>query len=118
MRSTYVANIQVVTTRHPISFDLPYRSVEARFRASFIGEVKVTDYSKLNYQQLVHIANDDSIAASMSEHEYESLSSEIWKKFKAEKQIVAQSDLSDLYHDSQSASGIHPAQPSLSRSGD
>jgi hypothetical protein len=48
----------------------------------------VKDYSTLNYQQLLRIANNDSIAASMSEEEYESLSSELWKKFRAEKRIA------------------------------
>jgi hypothetical protein len=38
--------------------------------------------------QLVQIANNDSIAAAMSEEEYESLSSELWRKFGAEKRIA------------------------------
>jgi hypothetical protein len=78
----------------------------------------VTDYSKLTYQQLVQIANNDSLAASMSEGEYESLSSELWKKFHLEKQIAAQSDSSVRYRGLQGPRGIPTSQPSLSRSGD
>jgi hypothetical protein len=49
----------------------------------------MTDYSKLSYQELCKIANNDAIADSMSEEEYENLSRELWKKFRVEKRITA-----------------------------
>jgi hypothetical protein len=47
----------------------------------------VTDYSRMNYEELRRIADNDSIADKMSEEEYESLSIELWKKFRLEKII-------------------------------
>jgi hypothetical protein len=47
----------------------------------------VTDYSKMNYQELFRIANNDPAAEAMSEEEYEALSVELWRKFSAEKRI-------------------------------
>jgi hypothetical protein len=44
-----------------------------------------TDYSAMKYEELRRIANDDAIAESMSDEEYESLSAVMWKKFSAEK---------------------------------
>jgi hypothetical protein len=49
----------------------------------------MSDYSKLSYQELCRIANDDAIAQSMSEEEYERLSRELWKKFRIEKRVTA-----------------------------
>jgi hypothetical protein len=49
----------------------------------------MTDYSKLSYQELCKIANNDAIADGMSEEEYETLSRELWKKFRVEKRITA-----------------------------
>jgi hypothetical protein len=44
-----------------------------------------TDYSRMNYEELRRIADNDSIADKMSNEEYESLSVELWRKFSAEK---------------------------------
>ncbi len=44
-----------------------------------------TDYSRMNYEQLREIADNDPIADKMSNEEYESLSVELWRKFSAEK---------------------------------
>jgi hypothetical protein len=49
----------------------------------------MTDYSQLSYQELCKIANNDAIADSMSEEDYERLSRELWKKFRVEKRITA-----------------------------
>jgi hypothetical protein len=49
----------------------------------------MTDYSKLSYQELCQMANNDAIADSLSEEEYEKLSRELWKKFRVEKRITA-----------------------------
>jgi hypothetical protein len=43
------------------------------------------DYSRMSYEELRTIADDDSIADKMSDEEYESLSLALWKKFSAEK---------------------------------
>ena len=43
------------------------------------------DYSKMNYEDLRRIADNDRIADRMSDDEYESLSVAMWKKFSAEK---------------------------------
>ena len=43
------------------------------------------DYSRMNYEELLKIADNDLIADHMSNEEYESLSVELWKKFSAEK---------------------------------
>ena len=43
------------------------------------------DYSRMNYQQLREIADNDAIADVMPTEEYESLSIELWKKFSLEK---------------------------------
>jgi hypothetical protein len=48
----------------------------------------VTDYSRMNYEELRKIADNDSIADKMSEEEYESLSVELWKKFRLEKIVT------------------------------
>ena len=44
-----------------------------------------TDYSRMNYEQLREIADNDPVADKMSNEEYESLSVELWRKFSAEK---------------------------------
>ena len=44
-----------------------------------------TDYSRMKYEELRGIADNDSIADKMSHEEYESLSVELWKNFSAEK---------------------------------
>jgi hypothetical protein len=43
------------------------------------------DYSRMNYEELRMIADDDSIADRMSDEEYESLSVVLWRKFSVEK---------------------------------
>ncbi|HKI24780.1 MAG TPA: hypothetical protein VKA07_00565 [Candidatus Sulfotelmatobacter sp.] len=45
----------------------------------------MTDYSAMNYDELRRIADNDSVADSMSEAEYEALSVELWRKFGLEK---------------------------------
>jgi hypothetical protein len=47
----------------------------------------MTDYSKMSYDQLRKIADNDAIADRMSDEEYEALSSELWKKFGMEKLV-------------------------------
>jgi hypothetical protein len=44
-----------------------------------------TDYSRMNYEQLRKIADNDAIADKMSDEEYESLSIELWREFSLEK---------------------------------
>jgi hypothetical protein len=48
----------------------------------------MTDYSKMSYDQLRKIADNDAIADRMSDEEYEALSSELWKKFGMEKLVA------------------------------
>ncbi len=43
------------------------------------------DYSRMSYEELRMIADNDSIADKMSDEEYESLSVALWRKFSAEK---------------------------------
>ncbi len=43
------------------------------------------DYSRMSYEELRMLADNDSIADKMSNEEYESLSVALWKKFSAEK---------------------------------
>ncbi|MGB8469121.1 MAG: hypothetical protein WCD71_03075 [Candidatus Sulfotelmatobacter sp.] len=43
------------------------------------------DYSRMSYEELRTIADNDSVADRMSEEEYESLSLALWRKFSAEK---------------------------------
>lgn len=43
------------------------------------------DYSRMNYEELRRIADNDPVADKMSNEEYESLSVELWRKFSAEK---------------------------------
>jgi hypothetical protein len=43
-----------------------------------------TSYSRMNYEQLRKIADDDILAANMSNEEYEALSVAMWRKFGAE----------------------------------
>ncbi len=43
------------------------------------------DYSRMSYEELRMIADNDSIADKMSDEEYESLSLALWRKFSAEK---------------------------------
>jgi len=50
----------------------------------------MTKYAKMNYDELRKIADDDSIADNISDEEYDSLSTELWKKFSAEKVITQQ----------------------------
>ena len=46
---------------------------------------KATDYSRMNYEELRTIADNDSIAGRMSDEEYESLSVAMWRKFSVER---------------------------------
>jgi hypothetical protein len=48
----------------------------------------MTDYSKMSYDQLRKLADNDAIADRMSDEEYEALSSELWKKFGLEKLVA------------------------------
>jgi hypothetical protein len=48
----------------------------------------MTDYSKMSYEQLCMIADNDAVADRMSDEEYEALSSELWKKFGIEKLVA------------------------------
>jgi len=48
----------------------------------------MTDYSKMSYEALRQLANNDSVADKMSDEEYESLSIELWKKFGVERALV------------------------------
>jgi hypothetical protein len=43
-----------------------------------------TGYSKMNYEQLRKIAENDLIAENMSSEEYEALSIALWRKFSME----------------------------------
>lgn len=43
------------------------------------------DYSRMSYEELRTIADNDSVADSISDEEYESLSVAMWRKFSAEK---------------------------------
>jgi hypothetical protein len=45
------------------------------------------DYSKMSYEQLRTIADNDSLADRMSEEEYEALSVQMWRKFGMEQGI-------------------------------
>jgi hypothetical protein len=47
----------------------------------------MTDYSRMSYQQLRSIADNDAIADRMSEEEYEALSIQMWRKFGMEQGI-------------------------------
>jgi hypothetical protein len=44
-----------------------------------------TDYSRMSYEELRNLADNDPIADKMSNEEYETLSVELWRKFSAEK---------------------------------
>lgn len=48
----------------------------------------MTSYSRMSYEQLRKIADDDSIADNIADEEYESLSVELWRKFSVEKGIT------------------------------
>lgn len=48
----------------------------------------MTEYSKMSYEALRKIADNDSVADNMSDEEYESLSIELWRKFSVENGIV------------------------------
>jgi|GEM_PF-2641983 hypothetical protein len=43
------------------------------------------DYSRMSYEELRTLADNDSVADTMSNEEYESLSVALWRKFSAEK---------------------------------
>lgn len=43
-----------------------------------------SNYSRMNYEQLRKIADDDVLAENMSNDEYEALSVAMWRKFSAE----------------------------------
>ena len=43
-----------------------------------------TNYSRMNYEQLRKIADNDILAENMSNEEYEALSVAMWRKFSAE----------------------------------
>jgi hypothetical protein len=45
------------------------------------------NYSRMNYEELRKIADNDPIADNMSDEEYGSLSVELWRKFSAEKLV-------------------------------
>jgi hypothetical protein len=65
-----------------------FAHTEERQHTSFRQVHKGTDaidYSRMNYEELRTIADDDSIADKMSNEEYESLSVELWRKFSVEK---------------------------------
>jgi len=47
----------------------------------------MTNYSRMSYEQLRKIVDDDS-ADDMPDEEYESLSAELWRKFSVEKGIT------------------------------
>jgi hypothetical protein len=48
----------------------------------------MTDYSRMSYEALRQIADNDSAANHMSDEEYECLSVELWRKFSAEKGLT------------------------------
>lgn len=48
-------------------------------------KTRATDYSRMNYEELRKIADNDPVADSVSNEEYESLSIELWRKFSMEK---------------------------------
>jgi hypothetical protein len=56
------------------------RTEERRLKSS-----DAIDYSRMSYEELRTIADNDSIAEKMSDEEYESLSVALWRKFSAEK---------------------------------
>jgi hypothetical protein len=47
----------------------------------------MTDYSRMSYDQLRRIADNDAVADRMSEEEYEALSVQMWRKFSVEQGI-------------------------------
>jgi hypothetical protein len=53
------------------------------------------DYSRMNYEELLKIADNDAIADKMSNEEYESLSVELWKRFSIEKLTHRESPAAD-----------------------
>jgi hypothetical protein len=52
--------------------------------ATWIGRGRPADYSGMKYEELRRIANNDAMTDEMSDEEYESLSSEMWRKFSLE----------------------------------
>jgi len=48
-------------------------------------KTRATDYSRMNYEELRKIADNDPVAEAMSNEEYESLSIQLWRKFSMEK---------------------------------
>lgn len=48
------------------------------------------NYSRMSYEELRKIADDDSNSARLSDEEYEALSVELWRKFGAEKALSEQ----------------------------
>ena len=53
-----------------------------------LAKGKTNDYSRMTYDALRKIADNDAVADNMSEGEYESLSVELWRKFSAEKRLT------------------------------
>ena len=52
----------------------------------------MTDYSRMSYEQLRRIADNDAVADRMSEEEYEALSVQMWRKFGVEQGIRERHD--------------------------
>jgi len=46
-------------------------------------ERTAVDYSRMSYEELRRMADDDSVAGDIPEEEYEALSIELWRKFSA-----------------------------------
>jgi len=59
----------------------------------------MTDYSRMSYEALRQLADNDAIADKMSDEEYESLSIELWRKFSVERGIVEHYAAAPLSHD-------------------
>jgi len=61
-----------------------------------VDKRRSTDYSRMSYDALRKIADNDAVAESMSDEEYESLSVELWRKFSAEKLTASVDETSRL----------------------
>ncbi|MGD0270246.1 MAG: hypothetical protein ABSB14_14360 [Candidatus Sulfotelmatobacter sp.] len=68
-------------------FRLRKNNVASKFQKQ-ISDVEAlptsTSYSRMNYERLRKIADDDILAANMSNEEYEALSVAMWRRFSAE----------------------------------
>lgn len=86
-----IADVYPLEQRHPRGWFSPLIELlrELLRRASVVlNKTSRTDYSKMTYNELRDIADNDAIADSMSNEDYESLSVELWRKFSAERGLT------------------------------